>query len=195
MKPSLKSPLLRGALLGTRTFQFCDGAPVLVRLLGNYVYSLPTHTLYRGSSFRGCSTIGANKGLYLTGCVLHISRMIFQCCPWCVPLPVFIKHQACWTAGVGTSTLRQSHPSVEGDRTVRWPPQGQRTILTADAPKATRLESPPHPPIPPFQAGKQEHIEVKPVMLYNCTASETDSTLRAVETSGALKRERQSAVS
>lgn len=42
---------------------------------------------------------------------------------------VCIKHQACRTASAGPSTLRQSQPSVEGDRTVRWPPQGREQFL------------------------------------------------------------------
>lgn len=70
---------------------------------------------------------------------------------------VCIKHQACRTAGAGPSTLRQSQPSVEGDRTVRWPPQGTEQFLLLMHPRRQDWSAPSSslPPslyrsIPPF---------------------------------------------
>lgn len=67
---------------------------------------------------------------------------------------VCIKHQACRTADAGPSTLRQSQPSVEGDRTVRWPPQGREQFLLLMHPRRQDWSAPSsslssHPPSSP----------------------------------------------
>lgn len=65
---------------------------------------------------------------------------------------VCTKHQACTAACAGPSTLRQSQPSVEGDRTVRWPPQGTEQFLLLVHPRrqdqSASSDSPPSQVIP-----------------------------------------------
>lgn len=51
----------------------------------------------------------------------------------------------------GPSTLRQSQPSEEGDRTVRWPPQGREQSFLLIHPRRQDKNPPRHTHIPPQQ--------------------------------------------
>lgn len=75
---------------------------------------------------------------------------------------VCIKHQACRTAGAGPSTLRQSQPSVEGDRTVRWPPQGTEQFLLLMHPRRQDWSAPSSslPPSLPLSLDPSLHFHL-----------------------------------
>lgn len=137
--------------LGSRIVQICDGAPALVRIPGNYVHSLPTHTLYRSSSIPGCSTNWQKNSLPYSLCTAFLPRHS-QYSPC-----VCIKHQACRNCRRGAEHFKAESAFCGGWQNSQMAPTGQRTIPPADAPKATGLEHsflllllllPPCPPHP-----------------------------------------------
>ena len=71
------------------------------------------------------------------------SRGVLNSLPVCV---LNIRHVV--LQAEGPSTLRQSQPSVEGDRTVRWPPQGREQFLLLMHPRRQDWSA-PYPPLPP----------------------------------------------
>ena len=104
-------------------------------------------TRYRSASVAGCSTNRQERHTLPSSlCTVFLlrpspdsSRVWFSLC---------IKHQLCRTAGMGPSTLRQSQPSVEGDRTVRWSLQGTEQFLLLMHPRRqdpSAASPAPHP--------------------------------------------------
>lgn len=72
-----------------------------------------------------------------------LSRGVLNSLPVCVLNIRPVELQA-----EGPSTLRQSQPSVEGDRTVRWPPQGREQFLLLMHPRRQDWSTPYPPALP-----------------------------------------------